>query len=308
MATNNGEPKVGALLYTYDRIDDAKINEEIIRTVWPRTPLLKSVPLVHAYNGEDARWPEAYLEDDVRRTENPGHFAGAELLLNTGMAAFNETYPDVTHVVVLASDTWCVQPEYIERAVRSMHREGKYLATCAWGNKTDTDMFRIGMALDFFIVDMRFVRESGFFPIRYVDFVERFSELLMYQDALPYLERVVAMRFKQSVATVSALPSENLLKSVARAHVYEMKEREPVHYQQRRLFRKPIGKRTMYWRTMGLLTHHDPEEKRRVLRTYRLSQGAQIQRFLSATDLTYFNGGKRLTTFRKNDENIGYHD
>lgn len=308
MATSDVEIRVGVLLYTYDRVDDAKINEEIIRTVWPRAPLLERVPIVHAYNGEEAWWPERYLEDDLRRTENPGHFAGAELLLNTGIEVFGSMYPEVTHVVVLASDTWCVRPEYIERVVRTMQKDGKYLATCAWGNKTDTDMFRIGMALDFFVADMRFVRQSSFFPIRYQDFVERFSELLMYQDALPYLERVVAMRFKQSILKVSELPSENLLKSVARAHIYEMQEREPIHYRQRHLFKKPVGKRTMHWPAIGLITHHDAEEKRRVLRTYKLSGGAEMQRFLRANDLSYFNGGKRLTVFKKNGKNIGYHD
>lgn len=111
-----------------------------------------------------------------------------------------------------------------------------------------------------------------------------------------------------TIAKVLALPSENLLKSAACAHVYEMKEREPVHYLEHQLFRKSIGKRTMHWPAIGLITHHDAEEKRRVLRTYKLSQGEETQRFLGAKDLSYFNHGKRLTMFKKNGKTIGYHD
>lgn len=295
-------------MYTYDRVDDARVNMEIIRNVWSKVPLLKDVVVVHAYNGNQDWWPEAYLENTLCRTDNPGHFSGAELLLNTGIQVFKEKYPDITHVVVLASDTWCVKPEYIQNVIQEMVSKELYLATNAWGSKKDTNMFKIGMALDLFILDMDFVKKSEFFPLNYKSFGDKYGELLMYRGTFAFLERVFALRFKQALMRIAPIPSENLIEKVALAHLYHMREREPVHYEQKAFFKKPIGKRHMYWPKIGLLTHHDPVEKRRALKEYRLSLGEHGRRFLEARDFKYFNQGKNKTTFVKGAKTIDYND
>lgn len=41
-------PKIGVLLYTFNRIDDAKINQEIIRNLWKTTDFLSDIKIVHA--------------------------------------------------------------------------------------------------------------------------------------------------------------------------------------------------------------------------------------------------------------------
>lgn len=304
----NDSVRVGVLMYTYDRVDDARINMEIIRRVWSNVPLLREVKIVHTFNGKQEWWPETYLEDELCRTENPGHFVGAELLMNAGIRIFEEKYPDITHVIVLASDTWCVKPEYIEGIVRPMALKRQFLATNAWGSKKDSDMFKIGMALDFFLIDMNFVRKSKFFPLRYTDFVEKHGELLMYQGTFAYLERVFALRFKQAITRTISVPSENLIEKVSYAHIYHMKEREPVHYDRKRLFRKPVGMRHMYWPALGLITHHEPHEKQRILKRYNLELGEHGQRFLDTREFSQFNRGKTKTTFEKNHKIIHYND
>lgn len=55
--------KIGALIYTQDRVDDARINFEIVRNVWQKTKFFKSVEIVHSYNGKSEWYPKKYLED-----------------------------------------------------------------------------------------------------------------------------------------------------------------------------------------------------------------------------------------------------
>ncbi len=300
--------KIGVLLYTYNRTDDARINMEIIRDVWKENPLLKDVVIVHSYNGKEEWWPEKYLEDTLLRLDNPGHFSGAELLINSGMETFLEKYPEVDYVLILASDTWCVKPDYIASIVNGMSSQKKYLATSAWGSKKDTNMFKIGMSLDFSMMDMNFIRASRMFPLRYMEFVEKYEELLSYQGTQTYLERVFAVRFKQAVSRVESVPSENLVEKIAQAHIYHLIEREPIHYDLKRFLQKTIGVRVMYWPKLGLITHHDPVEKQKVLRPYQLLLGEYGKRFLDAASLDYFNNGLTKTAYKKNGKAIGYND
>jgi hypothetical protein len=309
MNTDTNSPiKVGVLIYTYNRVDDARINMEIIRNVWSINPLLKDAPIVHAFNGKKEWWPKPYLEDRLVRTENPGHFSGAALLLNTGMETFAKEYPDVTHVIVLASDTWCVKPEYIDTVIQEMNSDDLYLATCAWGTKKESNMFEIGMALDFFIVQKKFSITQKLFPIRYQEFAEKYEELLSYQGSNVFPERVFALRFKQAIVRAITIPSENLITDVATAHIRRMTEREPVHHDKKVLFHKPKNVRRMYWPKVGLITHHDPKEKQEALKQYNLALGEHGTRFLETTDLSYFNNGLTRTAYIKDGKEIGYID
>ena len=77
--------KIGVLLYTYNRVNDVRINMEIIRNVWGKIELLKEVVIVHAFNGQREWWLEKYLEDDLVYLSNPGHFEGAAILMSEGI-------------------------------------------------------------------------------------------------------------------------------------------------------------------------------------------------------------------------------
>jgi hypothetical protein len=307
METEKLPLKIGVLVYTYNRTDDARINMELIRREWSKIQLLQDVPIMHCFNGEHAWWPEKYLEDELCRTENPGHFSGAVLLLDKGMEIFSEKHPDVTHVVILASDTWCVEPQYIARVVTSMRSDEKYLATSAWGSKKDPNMFRIRMSLDFSIVDLSFARATNLFPLRYQEFVEKYGELLSYQGGIAYPERVFALRFKQAIQRFAHVPSENLIEKIAAAHIHHMTEREPIH-RDKKVGGKLKGIREMYWPKIGLITHHDPTEKQKALASWPIDLGEYGQKFLEATDLTYFNNGLVKTVFEKGGTKIGYND
>lgn len=298
--------KIGVLLYTYNRVDDAKINMEIIRSLWSRNSFLKDMVIVHAYNGQKEWWPEKYLEDELLCLDNPGHFAGAELLINEGFACFKKKYPDITHIVLLAPDTWLLEPEYLERIISSMVKEGKYLATCPWGTKEKNSMWQIGLALDFAVIDFKWADTYQLFPIRYTEFRDRYSEIFDYKNEIIYLERVFALRFKQALARSTVLPSENLSIRVAEQHVFRMIEREPVHTEKTWYGRKK-GRR-MYFPKIGLITHHDPVEKRKIFRKYVTSLGKYADAYLHSEDLSYYNNGFRKTEYSSNGKVVVSND
>lgn len=299
--------KIGVLLYTYNRTDDARINMEIIRKLWRKNDLLKDVIIVHSFNGEKGWWPEKYLEDDLLYLDNPGHFKGAEILLNEGVRCFSEKYSNVDYVITLASDTWLIRPEYVENIILKMQQEEKYLATCPWGTLEKDSMWKIGMALDFNIFNLPWAVKNKLFPIRYSEFEQKYSEIFMYQDQMIYPERVFALRFKQAIQSSIKIPSEQMLKGVAEAHIYRMTEREPVH-DVRTWFGIIKKGRKMYWKDIGLLTHHDPEPKRAILIKEGLDLGEHTHRLIVSSDLSYYNKGVKKTEYIKGEKKIGYGD
>ena len=302
--------KIGVLIYTYNRTDDARINMEIIRRVWTKEPLLKDVIIVHSFNGEQAWWPEKYLEDELLILENPGHFEGAELLINEGERTFVEKYPGVDYVIVLASDTWLVDPSYVKKMILAMQKEEKYLATAVWGSKKLNNIWERGSAMDFNIFDLKWAKRSGFFPIRYKEFKDRYEEIFLYNNRTVYLENIFVIRFLQAIKRSIKIPSDNILKKIAESHIYRMTDREPVHVNsEENLFFKSGGwKRSMYVPKMGLITHHDPVAKRKVLKKYDLDLGEYSKKFLSTEDLGYYNRGLDRTVYTKNGKKIGYGD
>ena len=298
--------KIGVLMYTYNRTDDARINMEIIRNVWSKNELLKDVTIVHSFNGEKEWWPEKYLEDELLYLENPGHFEGAELLINEGIKTFQEKYSQLDYVIILASDTWLVLPEYVENIIFSMKKNIKYMATCPWGNKEKNNMWNIGVALDFNIIDLKWATKYNLFPIRYKEFVDKYSEIFFYSDQMIYPERVLALRFKQSILKSVDVPSEQMLSKVATSYVHRMTEREPVH-DEKTLFGIKKG-RKMYWKNIGLITHHEPVSKQKVLKQWKIKLGKYGNNFLESKDLSNFNNGVTKTIYIKNDKKIGYGD
>ncbi len=295
--------KIGVLLYTYDRIDDARINLEIIRSVWAKNYLLKDVTIVHSYNGKEEWWPEKFLENELLYLDNPSHFLGAEILINKGIDYFHKKYPDIDYVIILASDTWLVKPGYIEKIVSSMSKEGKYFATCPWGNPKDDNMWKIGMALDFAIVDIKWAVKNNFFPLRYKEFVEKYNEIFLYKDEVVYPEIVLALRFKQAIMNSVKIRSEHFLGKIANEYIYRIREREPIH-DEKKFFRVKKG-RKMYWPKIGLITHHEPEPKQKILKKLNVNIGKNADRLIQANDLSYYNQGIRKVKFTKQNKDIG---
>ncbi|MCX6766648.1 MAG: hypothetical protein NT170_02605 [Candidatus Moranbacteria bacterium] len=280
--------KIGVVIYTFDRVDDAKINMEIIRNLWSKLPVFSDITIVHAYNGKKGWYPKKYLENSLVRMKNPGHFQGASDLIDAGTKILIQK-KDIDYVIVLASDTWLLKPEYIAKAINEMRKKDLYLATCPWGLPNRNDIRDVGVATDFFCLDIKWARKYKLFPLRYKEFYKKYGEYLLYKSGSNVmLEKLMLMRFMQAIRRV--ICSDNLYKAVAKEKIYWLSDREPVHSH---INKRGLWVRKMLWEKIGLETSHDLLQKKKFLKKFDFCQGKNTKRLLGSKDLNYFNESKK---------------
>ena len=302
---------IAVALYTFNRIDDVKINLEIIRDIWEKSGLFKKTYIVHSFNGKNNWYPQKYLEDKLIRIPNRGHFWGAADLIESGINFFNETNHSADYIVTLAADTWLLNPDYIHKIIKQMKSENKYVASSTWGNPFETDPIRMGMSTDFFIVNQKWSQKYNLFPLNYDEFYKKYFEVLMFQKKVVYLERIFSLRFFQSVQKYYGKKyADHTLTRKKDELLYRIKEREPVHnyfkdrvYRPQAPFQTKVKRffntdfrqyRNMYWPTIELLTHHDPVTKQKHLQNHNYPQMKYTKKFVEAKNLNYFNNPKDL--------------
>lgn len=276
--------RVGFLIYTHDRTDDAKINMEIIRHVWQPSGLFQSIRIVHGFNGQKPWYPHKYLEDALVRRQNPGHFQGAAELIDAGIKFFQNKYSDYDYVIVVAADTWNVNPAYVNNIMQAMRRTQKYLATCPWGLPERNDPKDVGAAVDYFILDLKWATQYKMFPLDYEGFAKKYIDLFFYQGGNIALEKLLPARFLQ--ATYRQYRNNVELRQLALSKWYRLTDREPVHSH---IDAQGFWIRQPYWPKMGLLTHHEAEPKRAALQELGVVGGQNTQRLLQAQSVDYYN-------------------
>lgn len=278
---------IGILIYTYNRVDDAKINMEIIRNAWEKNKYFEDVKIVHAYSGKKEWYPKKYLENDLVIIKNTWHFQGASDLIDAGMNKFKNKYKDIDYVIVLASDTWLIKPAYVQSLIDKMKQDNLYLATCPWGLPERNKLSDVGMAADFFIIDLKWAKVNKFFPTDYRSFYEKYSDLFLYQSGGNIMfEKLLLARYIKAVGREENFDGSARKKAFTK--ILDMKDREPVHSH---IDNNGNWVRDMYWGKMGLLTHHEPNSKKQILLQEKIQIGENIEKLLNSLDLTYFNSG-----------------
>lgn len=281
---------IGHLIYTYNKVDDARISQEISRHHLSKC--FGKVFIIHAFNGKED-WYEKYQEDVLVKTKNLGHYAGASLLINAGIAAA-EKKKDIDYLLVTAADTWLLSTDYVAGIIKKMEAGQKAVATCAWDNRGIMDydknfsmnLFRLGMATDFFIIDLNWQRKNKLFPLDFNGISKRFGELEVFLTGnVLYLEKIFAYSYAQLFRRQYKDP--HLYKKKMLEAVCQLIEREPICYRRR----DGYWKRQMRWDKLGLYTFHDDEvqEKQRVLQENKSVQGKGIDKLRRANDFAYFN-------------------
>lgn len=267
------EKQVGVIICTHNRVADAKINQEIIRKVWPSESLLKDAVIVHSYNGQRDWYPQAYLEDDLLRSNNSNLSQGNADLIDNGLIYLHQQYPSIRYAIVLNADTWLIRPEYIAGCLNTMITRHYLLAASSYAGEK-SEFFRGGLATDFFIVDVPFAVQSGMFPLKYREFQDAYWEMILYysSDMSPLLEKLLFARFAQSLH--QKFPAQNPADTI-REKLLRMHEREP--------FYEPGSdtRRLWYWPEAGVLSDHDLERKRKILKEAGLeTQGRFMNEFV----------------------------
>lgn len=270
------------VIYTFDRTFDARVNQEIIRNHWGKSGFFGDIKIIHAFNGSSEWYPKKYLEDVVLRRKNLGHFAGAADLIDAGFKEARKRYPKYEYGVVLAADTWILEPKYIAGLIERMSLEGQRWATCPWGQKGNDEYKQVGAATDFFVLDMKWADKYKMLPLCYQEFFDKYAELLYYHGSNISVEKLVFGRFVMATRREQNISSTTGLHRAVGANLLTMEERRPVHPS------KSGWERRAYWPKMGLATHHDLEPKQEVLRKYKIA-GESIKLLTSAKKLDGLN-------------------
>lgn len=290
MSFRQHHPDLGIVIYTHERTSDARINMEILRSLWRDSGLFGKICIIHVYNGERAWWPKKYLEDVLIRRSNPGHFQGAAEMIDAGVAALHSRYPKLRYGVILAADTWCVKPQYARSVVDRMAAQKKVMATCPWGLPRKNNMFEVGLATDFLFIDLWWAKRYRLFPLDWQKFGSRHGELLLYlRGANVSVEKLLVTRLLQS--SFREQPNTVRRRTIAAHRILRLTEREPVH---RGKDKEGFWKRRFVWQHIGLLTSHRPAEKAKLLRQNSTIRGSEFRKLISRKDFIHYNHDRTI--------------
>ncbi|HSX17669.1 MAG TPA: hypothetical protein VLH86_06245 [Patescibacteria group bacterium] len=268
--------KLGHLIYTYNNLDDAYIQQELSKKLYAQQ--FGGVQLVHAYDGKPEFGYKKYLEDELITIDNPGHFRGATALINTGLNYFMEHGdPEVQYVLVAASDSWLLNVGYLEKIIATMQSENRVLAASSWFSAYPQEMR--GFSTDFFIIDITWNREAKLFPLGYDAFVKKFEDVLALNGEFPFMERAVQYYFQKYLM---ANYEDYSAKHHGNELMLRITSREPVDGDQRAYNREEIG----------LFTAPDPAPKQAALKALGIELGPHSKKLVEATDLSYYNLGR----------------
>lgn len=276
---------IGVLLYTHDRVEDAYINQEIIRNVWGRSGLFGSITIVHAYNGKKSWYPKKYLEDVLIRGANPGHFQGAAELVDSGISVFHKHYPKIPYIIALASDTWMMKSSYVSKLIRTMQQKNKWLACSPWDVPQVKDIPEVGISLDFFIVDAHWERRYQMFPLAYKQFYDQYADFILYLGGSNVsAEKLFFARYLRACGKEYG---RNVGKhTYGLSKLLVIRERRPVHSH---INKRRFWIRKHFWPKIGLLTHHDPIVKQKAFQKFPKVFGKHAEKFRTAKNVDYFN-------------------
>lgn len=297
---------IAVAVYTYDRVDDARINFEIIRNIWEGSEYFKNVTIIHSYNGDLKWYPDQYLENKLIRIKNRGHYPGAADLIESGVNYVLNNKTEIDYVVTLAADTWILDPIFVHNIIEKMAVEGRYVAASCWGNPFENNPMKMGLSTDLFVIDTRWAKDCVLFPLNYDDFYKKYFEVLIFEKKIVFLERVFSLRFFQaSQKHFGYMVSDYELAKKKDELLHRITEREPVHnYYPDLIYRKdaPLkvkikkafnidspGYRNMYWPKIGLLTHHDPIQKQKDLINHSYPNMKYTNKFVKSNNLDYYN-------------------
>lgn len=286
------QPMIGHLIYTYNRLDDARISQEISKNYLAKK--LGDIFLIHAYNGKKSFGYEKHLEDKLVRMKNKEHFEGASDLINKGIAEA-EKIQAIDYLIVTASDTWLLNAEYIKKIISEMKSENKVIATCAWDDRGIADydknffmnLFKIGFATDFFILDMKWQKENKLFPLNFKSISKKFDDIKIFLTGnRVFLEDVLAYSYAKLFMKKRKNDHKAYKNSMIKA-LHKMSERERIHF----IDENGIWKRKMEWPDLGIYTYHDEDvsKKQKALRSRKEISGTNIEKLKQAKDLSYFN-------------------
>lgn len=283
---------------TFNRVDCARINQEIIKLNYDR-----SFPIVHACSSPDY---EPYLEDAFLRCERRDLRTGALDLLQRSLHAAVASYSP-KYIIHLEGDTWILDEQVIHRIVRKMDRDERLMiCTSVWDEdwlafrylKEPTPWLRLHM------LGARVIRAFG------VDYYRKCTDSLATQFFIIRAVPEVIECFDR----VQYVKGKDLEQAVFRAfmaryswrNVLRLREREPIHPFNRYTC-EALALYSQHWPARG--TANDAREpthpryipptadgkRESLLKFPSIRRGKYIEKLLGAESFDYYNPGASRT-------------
>ncbi len=291
--------KVAICLTSHDRLDCARINQEIFKLNFSHPYIV-----VHASSGAKA---SQYLEDAFVPCQPLPHFAGAFSLMRNAIKAALLFEPDF--FVMLDGDTWLLEEKPLLRMIQHLKDNPDLLmATCAWMKLPRFRVSRLAMELNE-IVHIPASRWQRFLslPQRITyDAVDFCTQYFILRNHPPLIDLFCTMSIDDQ-RLVERQWFDHFSAHFSLKQVLRIWEREPVH-PNHRFACEPIGLHSEHWPAAG--TYGNPQKKsklyfvspdapgkREALEKYaNIRKGESIQRLLKSTDsdqLAYYNAGAK---------------
>lgn len=157
--------KIASLIITYNRVEEAKAQMDIIREAWQ--PMFNSVDIYHEFNGKKSWYPKKYLEDFLHRHRPMSHFVGANHMLNQGIKHVLESGNKYDYIIATSADTWFYDPKKLKEIILTCKRKNYQLATSLWGGLVlSTEFFILipSLARKLFPLELtKIINKSRFF-------------------------------------------------------------------------------------------------------------------------------------------------
>lgn len=261
-------PTFAHLIYTYDKLAEAKINQELSKSIYGK------VPIIHAYNGDKNPQEVSYLEDFLVSCTNRGHFKGAVDLINLGVAKSVEI--DVEYLVITAADTWFTSPDFVHSLLTEMKAHNRKFAASAWGSPALEKINKVGASLDFLVLDLSWQREYRIFPLPYDEYLDKFLEQHFALNGgtclIPERCLIYQLLMKYSTRYQDTDIARHLLQDLRL-----IDERHPIHIDDR-------WTRNMEYPNINLYTYHDKAKQAKLLTRIasKISLGKVAKSFIKA--------------------------
>lgn len=174
--------RVACLIITYNRINEAKAQMDLIRETWQ--PMFDSVDIYHEFNGKKNWYPQKYRENFLSRHKSMSHYIGANHMLNKGFKHILDSFKKYDYIIASSSDVWFYDPKKLKKIILDCFKQKYQLATSLWG----------GMVLntEFFIITPELAKKV--FPLRYMDFINKYKLLRWANNKISILENIFTFK------------------------------------------------------------------------------------------------------------------
>jgi len=279
------EPSIAICLTSHNRIDCAKINQEIFKLNF-RSPFW----VVHACSGPQK---EPYLEDAFIWCEPKPINAGAiNLIQRSFELACARFAPD--YLVHLEADTWILDEQVILRFVLEMERNRHLLlATSAWWPVSLWRRARNAIRAT--------IRQPSALLRDRFDIIDFSTQFFIVRND-PAVLRCILDLPDNPHRRAERQFFDAYLSRFGLGTVLRMREREPVHPHNRQMC-EALALYCQHWPAMGTAEPRSPQDirhyggpdqigkKEALLKFPQICRGEALQRLLSATSFEYYNPG-----------------